>query len=221
MTEQRSTRPFPLVPVALLALVLAGVLAFFLSAGNDGDNNQAKVDTTSSANSASSGLKETQAVEVVGDDLAPYNDQSDGAVGLLIPEITGSSFDGDSVLIKRDGKPKILLFLAHWCPHCQKEVPLVRDWIKEKGSPEGVELISVSTTTFQERPNYPPSKWLEGENWPLPVLADDSESTTARAYGLSAFPFFVAVDADGKVVARASGELTPEQIEDLVAKARG
>lgn len=221
MTEQRSSRPFPLVPVALLSLVLIGLVAFLFGRGDDGDKNQTKVGTTGGA---SSELNETQTVGIVGELLPPYTGESGGtddAVGLLIPEVTGASFDGEPVAIKQDGKPKVLMFLAHWCPHCQKEVPVITDWIKSKGSPEGVELISVSTGTFKERPNYPPSKWLEREGWQLPVLADDSEGTTARAYGLSAFPFFVAVDADGKVVARASGELTIEQLEDLVTKARG
>jgi hypothetical protein len=52
----------------------------------------------------------------------------------------------------------------------------------------------------------------------VPVLADDEQSSAATAYGLSAFPFFVAVDAGGKVVARHSGELTPAQLDQLAAQ---
>ena len=50
-----------------------------------------------------------------------------------------------------------------------------------------------------------------------PVLADDAQGSAASAYGLSAFPFFTAVSADGKVVARDSGELTPAQLDQLAA----
>ena len=66
----------------------------------------------------------------------------------------------------------------------------------------------------------PPSDWLADERWPIPVLADDAQSSAANAAGLNAFPFYVATDGAGKVVARSSGELTIPQIEAMVAKAR-
>jgi hypothetical protein len=47
----------------------------------------------------------------------------------------------------------------------------------------------------------------------VPVLADDEQSSAATSCGLSAFPFVVAVDANSKVVARHSGELTPAQLD--------
>ncbi len=38
----------------------------------------------------------------------------DGAVGLALPEIEGVDFEGDPVVITNDGRPKLLLNLAHW-----------------------------------------------------------------------------------------------------------
>jgi hypothetical protein len=61
-----------------------------------------------------------------------------------------------------------------------------------------VPLAVVSTASSQERPNWPPSAWLRDADLSLPVLANDEQSSAATAYGLSAFPFFVAVDADGR-----------------------
>jgi hypothetical protein len=55
----------------------------------------------------------------------------------------------------------------------------------------------------------------------VPTLADSDDKQAADAFGLSAFPFFVAVDASGEVVARTSGELTTEQFADLLDRARG
>jgi len=76
----------------------------------------------------------------------------------------------------------------------------------------------VSTAVSRERPNWPPSAWLRDAGLNVPVLVDDGQSSAAAAYGLSAFPFFVAVDADGKVVARRSGELAPTQLDQLAAR---
>jgi len=43
----------------------------------------------------------------------------------------------------------------------------------------------------------------------------------ADAFGLSAFPYFVAVDGSGKVVARTTGEITTDEFTNLAAKSLG
>jgi thiol-disulfide isomerase/thioredoxin len=120
------------------------------------------------------------------------------------------------VSIAPGGDAKVLLFVAHWCPHCQREVPRIQAYLDENPLPEGVELITVSTGVRPDGDNYPPSEWLAREGWQAPVLVDDDQGTVAATYGLSAFPYFVAVDSDGKVVARASGELSTEDFAALV-----
>jgi len=140
----------------------------------------------------------------------------DPAVGRPIPDVVGASFDGTPVTIKADGKPKLIVFLAHWCPHCQREVPVVQAWIDANGMPAGVELISVVTAIDPNRPNYPPEEWLARERWQVPVIVD-ADNQIATLYGLSAFPYWVAVGADGTVAQRLTGELTPEQLDALVA----
>ena len=122
----------------------------------------------------------------------------------------------DGTAITADGTAKLLLFLAHWCPHCQAEVPVVQDWVDAGSLPADVELISVSTAIDPGRPNYPPDAWLDREGWTAPVIVDES-GAVADAYGLSAFPFWVFVNADGTVAGRLSGELTPEQLDTVVA----
>ena len=139
----------------------------------------------------------------------------DPAVGRPIPEVDSAAFDGTSVTIKADGKPKLIVFLAHWCPHCQREVPVVQAWIGANGMPAGVELISVVTAIDPNRPNYPPDAWLASEHWQVPVIVD-ANGQVATSYGLTAFPYWVAVGADGTVAQRLTGELTPEQLDALV-----
>jgi hypothetical protein len=76
--------------------------------------------------------------------------------------------------------------------------------------------VSVSTAIDPARPNYPPDAWLADEGWTAPVLVD-GDDTAAQASGLSAYPFFVAIDGDGTVVLRASGELTTEQLDTVAS----
>ena len=180
---------------------------------------------TSSTNSTTSDKNTGYGPVVVeGASLPAFSTTSgDEANGVTPPFVEGVDPDGNPVSIGggRGSQPTMVVFLAHWCPHCQKEVPVIAEWIEQNGPPEGVALVSIATATVAERPNYPPSAWLEREGWQPVVLADDEQGSAATAYGLTAFPFFVAVDAQGKVVERVSGELTVQQIEDLVARARG
>jgi thiol-disulfide isomerase/thioredoxin len=149
--------------------------------------------------------------------LPPYAPGADDpAIGRPIPEVAGASFDGTPVDIKVDGRPKLIAFIAHWCPHCQREVPVVQSWIDAKGMPAGVELISVVTSIDPTRPNYPPDAWLAREHWVVPVIVD-ADNQVASRYGLPAFPYWVAVRADGTVAQRLTGELTPEELDALVA----
>lgn len=145
---------------------------------------------------------------------------ADPVVGDAAPRVEGVDPDGGVVVIGEPGEPTIAFFLAHWCPHCQAEVPVIQDWVDSGGLPEDVDLYGVSTGVDPRRPNYPPARWLDEEGWTSPVLVDGNQAA-AQAVGLTAYPFFVVVDADGAVVARGSGELTADQLSELAALAAG
>lgn len=147
--------------------------------------------------------------------------------GQPAPTLTGVDPMGDPVTIDPgvDG-PMVVAFVAHWCPHCQAEVPRLVDVAGAEGESEGVELAAVATGSDPGRPNFPPGEWLESEGWPGPVLVDSEAEpgqlpTAAAAYGESGFPFMVAIDADGDVVARASGEQDEDGLRDMFAAAAG
>ncbi|CAN5918305.1 hypothetical protein BH23ACT10_BH23ACT10_01960 [soil metagenome] len=154
--------------------------------------------------------------EVSGDALQPFSTGLDSAVGTPAPTVTGTALDGESMKIEPgDGTPKAIVFLAHWCPHCQREVPVVTDWANDGGVPEGVEVVSVATGIDRNRPNFPPQDWLERENWPLPTLIDGNNAV-GRAYGLTTYPYWVLVDGEGSVVQRWSGETTPQLLSERI-----
>lgn len=142
----------------------------------------------------------------------------DPAVGETAPTLVGSTFTGEDITIGGDtGQPTLIAFVAHWCPHCQAEVPRLVEWKADGTIPDDVRLVAVATSTEANQDNYPPSEWLEREDWPGDVMADSGDNTAASAYGVTAFPFFVALNADGTVAARGSGELDQQGIEELVA----
>ncbi len=157
----------------------------------------------------------TGSLAVAGSALPQFPESgADKAVGLTFPDLTGVKVtDSSPLAITNDGRPKVIIYLAHWCPHCQKEVPLLTGWIADNGMPQGVDLYAVSTGVAKDRGNYPPADWLIKEQFPVPTLADDAKNTAFGAAGLTSFPSFVAVTADGKVAAgRASCRPSSSQV---------
>lgn len=171
---------------------------------------------------SSSEILETQSVVVAGTPLSVLDDDApiDAAIGFAAPQVTGKSFDGSQIAVLAEGEPTVVGFFAHWCPHCQQEVDELSDHLAETGLPDDVRVIAVSTAVQSGEANFPPSEWFETEGWPAPVLTDDEASTAAAAYGLSAFPFWVVVDADGEVVDRLAGSIGTSQFDALVEAAR-
>ena len=136
---------------------------------------------------------------------------NDAAQGRTAPTLRGVGFDGTRVVIAPSDRPTAVFFLAHWCPHCQAEVPRIVALARE-GTTNGVNVFAVATGTAADRDNFPPSKWLAREHWPFRVLVDTAGFTAARAYGLSAYPFMVFLDAQGAVVGRLACEVAPDEL---------
>ena len=102
----------PVVPIAIAFVVLAAVVALVL-AGGDGE---VKSDARS----------QYGAVEIDGTALPPLagaTPDADPAVAMAAPTLTGTNFEGDPVTVPSSERPTLLVFAAHWCPHCQAEIP--------------------------------------------------------------------------------------------------
>ena len=208
VAKARKKQP-PWLWIGTAAVVLILAVAAIASGGGSDDDKTTE------------GVKQTGSVTVTGTPLPelPRDGAADPAVGQVVPELEGQAFDGDPTLISNDGRAKLIIFVAHWCPHCQKEIPLLADHLKSHPLPANLDLFTVSTAVDSKRPNYPPSSWLRKEKWDAPTLADSDDGKAAVAFGLSAFPYFVAVDGTGKVVARTTGEITTDQFDDLARRA--
>jgi thiol-disulfide isomerase/thioredoxin len=227
-TEPRSPMSRWLLPgLIAAAVVVAGILAIVLpgsSTPTTGGSSSVPPSTSSAAGGGSGVAGGSGAVKpptISGDTLPPYTrDGTDAAAGLAAPGVSGTDFAGNPVGIAADGRAKAIIFLAHWCPHCQAEVPVIQAWVDAGGVPEGVDLVSVATSIDPTRPNYPPDAWLQREGWTVPVIADTTNAV-AQAYGLTLFPFWVFVGPDGKVLARAAGEMSVPDLELMLGRLAG
>ena len=201
----RARRRLPIWIGLGVVIVAAAVIAVVASGG-------------SSHSRTASGIVQVRPVTAAGS-LPPASSggPADPAVGAALPTIRGQSFDGTPMVIGPDGRPKVIVVVAHWCPHCQREMPLLTEYLRVNPAPAGVDLVVVATDTASSRPNYPPSTWLAAMGWPTPVLADDTQGDAGQALGATGFPSFVAVNAKGMVVSRSSGEIPTSAFGALLA----
>ncbi len=155
-------------------------------------------------------------VSVVGSSLPPYGGEVDGAIGMAAPSIQGEDFT-----ITPGERPTVIAFLAHWCSHCQAEVPVVQSIVDAGEVPENVDLVGVATSIDRTAGNYPPGAWFEREGWTSPLIYDDRASTAGSAYGVTSFPFWVVLDANGQVIGRLAGRIGEDGINQLLQVAAG
>jgi thiol-disulfide isomerase/thioredoxin len=192
---------------AIIAIIIGGAAIVAISSSGSESN-------TSSAN-----ISEFSDITVTGDALPGFDSAStDASIGMTAPIVSGKGFTGTEITTDGAGTPTLLVFLAHWCQFCQREVPLLVQWEKDGLTPTGVDVIAVATGTDPANPNFPPSEWLAREEFPAlwPVIADSQGKDAANAFGLSGYPYFVLVDAQGKVFKRLSGEIPMDQLTEII-----
>ncbi len=203
-----------------VGVLIAAIIA--ISASGNSTSSVSTEPTTSVAGSVTVG--EYQPVSITGTKLSKLGDggadpSTDSAMGKTAPTLRGFNFAGTPVSIVpgANSQPIMVVFLAHWCPHCNREVPRLIDW-KEKGQvPQGLRVIGITTSSLNDQANWPPSAWIQTMKWPFEVMADSEAADAAGAYGVDGFPFIAILDAQGHVVGRHSGEL---EIADLDAFVR-
>ncbi len=205
-SDRRGTLILVGAGVAMLAVLVAVVLL------TGGDEEPSGGEQTTASEYGTVDLQDDPALPA----HVPTGD--DGAVGQPAPRAEGVEFGGNPVTLLNAGKPTMLVFAAHWCPHCQREIPLIVQWMADGGT-KGLDVTLVATATDRNRPNYPPSDWLARERWSSRVLLDDRDGTLAQAYGLDGYPFIVFVDAQGKVTRRASGEIPIDTLQTWATEA--
>lgn len=218
-------------PLVLLAglVVFVGVLALVAISLAGGDDDEPEAVATSGDTFLEEGVapppdfggnevSEIGVVTVAGDPLPLFDPgDPDPALGTSAPIVSTTSLANGADITLGAGRARVVGFFAHWCPHCQREVPELVTWLNENQLPPNTEFIAVSTAVASDRGNYPPSEWFTREGWPTPIVVDDESNTILGAYGFSGFPAFIAIDVNGTVIARAGGNIGADGVAALFA----
>jgi thiol-disulfide isomerase/thioredoxin len=211
-------QPAPAITGRVIAIAIAVVVVLAAAVAL----LAARGDTPSSSGTTPAGgvaPAEFQDVTVTGTPLEQLPQSGpDPALGMPGPSLSGHSFAGfpASVTPGKDATPTMLVFLAHWCPHCNNEIPRILEWADTEGVPEGLRIVGVATGSRNDQPNWPPSKWLDDMGWKWETVADTGSGDIMAAYGGTSFPTMVFVNGDGTVSNRVSGELGVEALTRVV-----
>jgi len=110
------------------------------------------------------------------------------------------------------GKPLLINFWATWCGPCLREIPMLKELQARRPD---VQVVGIAVDRRDPVLGFSTSMQF---NYPI-LIGENGGWDAAAAFGVNvyALPFTVFTAADGSVLGVHTGELHPEQLEDLTA----
>jgi len=133
-----------------------------------------------------------------------------------VPPLQGADMiTGDSVTLHPTGRPLLVVFWAHWCPHCQVEMPRIEEMYDQDGG-DKYDIITVAT--FVRRgigaDGYStPEDFVQSAGLTMPVILD-STGQIARRWGVDGTPEMFIIEPSGREIL---ADLTGEWPESALA----
>ena len=153
------------------------------------------------------------------------DDQNDSADGdekeqVTAPDFTVYDAAGNPVkLSDYFGKPIVLNFWASWCGPCQMEMP---DFQEKYETLDGqVQFLMINMTDGSRETVTSASEFIKDQGYTFPVLYD-TETDAAAAYSANSLPTTYFIDANGYVIARATGAISGDTLQrgiDMITEA--
>ena len=126
------------------------------------------------------------------------------------PAFRVDSLDGEVALADYAGTPVVLNFWASWCEPCQREMPALVEFSKER---RGVQVVGLAVTDKPSASRAFARKM--GADFPLGI---DRRGDTIATFGATGLPATVFIDSEGRVAGTAFGELTRQQFDGYADK---
>jgi len=127
------------------------------------------------------------------------------------PDFTVTDIDGNEIkLSDMKGKPVVVNFWATWCYYCIEELPDFHSMYKEYG--ENVQFMMVNMTDGIQETVSGAHKYIESSGFTFPVYYDTAFEA-GIAYNVTSLPRTYFIDANGNLVAHATGMINAETLK--------
>lgn len=127
------------------------------------------------------------------------------------PDFTVLDYEGNEVKLSDfTGKPVVLNFWASWCSPCKSEMPDFEEIYQEYKNE--IFFLMVNLTDGVQETMATAKAYVEGQGYSFPVYFD-TKSEGAMAYGVYSIPTTFFIDANGDVIAYASGALSKDGVQ--------
>ena len=139
---------------------------------------------------------------------SPDDDPSDGVSAV---DFRVLDWEGNTVKLSDFyGKPIVVNFWASWCPPCKAELP---DFEAACKAYEGeVTFLMVNLTDGDRETVEIAKSYISAQGYTFPVYFDTTYEA-AYVYGISSIPQTYFINAEGEIVARATGMINAAQLE--------
>jgi thiol-disulfide isomerase/thioredoxin/outer membrane lipoprotein-sorting protein len=133
--------------------------------------------------------------------------------GKPAPAFEVKSMGGETInLAALNGKPVLLDFWATWCPPCRRSMPVLEKIAMEfKDS----DLVILGVDSGEDREVV--ERFLKKNPFGYPAVLS-GESGILESYGVTAYPTFILIGRDGKIIANDVGFSGEDQLRQMIDK---
>jgi thiol-disulfide isomerase/thioredoxin len=139
------------------------------------------------------------------------NDEGLIPVGEKAPGFTAETVGGGSVSVEGGARATMLVFFATWCPHCQKEAPVMSELESQY---DGLRMVMVGIDGEDDPEKV--QRFVEEYDIESPAVY---EPGLGSEFGISGYPTTYVLDGDNRVVGAHSGEAPRDVYEGWIEEA--
>ena len=148
---------------------------------------------------------------------APTDYRASALLGRLAPDAPLTTLDGERLALPDlTGRVVIVNFWNTWCVPCRREVPALETFWARHGGEQDVVFVGI----VRDDTEGAVRDWVAKRRWDWTIAFDRGERA-ALAFGTTGQPETFAIAPDGLVVGRRVGEASVDDLERMLAMARG
>jgi thiol-disulfide isomerase/thioredoxin len=132
----------------------------------------------------------------------------------LAPKLSGETLDGTNFSSEL-GKITVVNVWASWCSPCRAEAPTLEEFAINNPDIQFVGILTRDNLSSAQ-------SFVKRFGLTYPTLIDDAIISSFRgSLPANAIPTTIVIDADGRVAARISGQVTVSSMRDVLEKVSG